>query len=158
MTTALLKGMDIIENLSTDFDHLRDLTADLLVAPETNREAIFRQLVRLQDVSLKAQTSAIESMDSDLEELESAQQKLLERSDVMEELANSIYRTNHALLRDAKIELYADLVLQRIHDGEREILPAIYDQTDVESRLQLGAEYEKYKSIALDPSFHTNAG
>ena len=138
--------MDILESLTSDFDHLRDLTIDFTLAESAQeREHLFRQLARYQDVTAKAQASVL-----DTDEVEFAKRKMLERCDVMDEIAMSITRSNRVDIRDQKMELYSDLVIQRIADCEREILPYIYEHVRDEDRARMAQSYEKYRDIALD--------
>ncbi len=138
--------MDILETLTADFDHLRDLTINFALAETlVEREQHFRQLMRYQDVTAKAQASVLQA-----EEVEFAKRKMLERCDVMDEIAMSITRSNRLDIREAKMELYSDLVIQRISDSEREILPYIYEHVSDEDRERMGTSYAKYRDIALD--------
>ena len=89
--------------------------------------------------------------------VEFARRKLLERADVMEELAVAVVRTQRPELRDAKIDLYTDLVLQRIRDCEREILPVLFDVVSETERCEMAAVYEKYKDCALGDAGHPHS-
>ncbi len=145
--------MDILESLTADFDHLRDLTIDLSISSNPReREVLFRQLARYQDVTAKAQAFVIED-----DALEFAKRKMLERCDVMDEIATSIHRSNRTDIREAKMDLYSDLVIQRIADSEREILPHIYETVSETDRARMGAAYAKYRDIALDHVVHPRA-
>jgi|GEM_PF-4897684 len=145
--------MDILESLTSDFDHLRDLTIDLSIATNSHdREVLFRQLVRYHDVTSKAQASVIED-----ETLEFVKRKMLERCDVMDEIATSVHRSNRPEIREAKMDLYSDLVIQIIADSEREILPYIYETVTETERARMGAAYAKYRDIALDHVLHPHA-
>jgi hypothetical protein len=145
--------MDILESLTSDFDLLRDLTIDLTIATNAqDRESHFRQLARLHDVTMKAQSAALNIVS--LEAIEFTKRKLLERSDIMEDIAISIQRTNRPELRDTKMDLYSDLVLQRITDTERDILPYIAEKVPEPDRRHMGGVYENYRDIALDHDFH----
>lgn len=140
--------MDILESLTADFDRLRDLTIDFALAETFHeRERAFRQLVRHQDVTAKAQASVLETQS--LAEIEFAKRKLLERSDTMDEIAMSLNRTNRVDVREAKMDLYSDLVIQFVSDGEREILPCLFENVSEDVRAQMGEAYEKYRDIAL---------
>jgi hypothetical protein len=142
--------MDILESLTSDFDHLRDLTIDYALAESTpEREQLFRQLSRYHDVTAKAQVSVLEASDV-VEVVEFAKRKMLERCDVMEEIALSITRSNRTDIRAAKMDLYSDLLIQRITDCERDILPYIYERLSEPERVQMGISYAKYRDIALD--------
>jgi hypothetical protein len=146
--------MDLIESLTADFDQLRDLTIDLTIMPKLQREWIFRALVRLQDVSWKAQTAALTTMGDRVSPIEFAKRKILERSDVMEDIAISIQQTHRIESRESKMDLYSDLVLQTITDCEREILPYLYESVSEADRRRMGVTYRKYKDIALDHGFY----
>lgn len=138
--------MDILDSLTHDFDHLRELTIDLTTAEPQQRERYFRELVRFQDVTVKAQANAL----NQIEELEFAKRKMLERCDTMEEIAMSVARSRAQESKDAKMDLYADLTLARIRQSEREILPSLYEVLSAEDRSVLAHQYEKYRDIALN--------
>jgi hypothetical protein len=144
--------MDILESLTADFDRLRDLTIDFALA-ETfyDRERAFRKLVRHQDVTAKAQASVLETQS--LAEIEFAKRKILDLADTMDEIAMSLSRMNGANcahLRDAKMDLYSDLVIHFVSDGEREILPSLFEKMSEDERVRMGTAYEKYRALALD--------
>lgn len=144
--------MDIVESLTADFDHLRDLTIDLAIATTSQeRENLFRRLVRYQDVTSKAQASALNIEVSGA--LEFAKRKMLERCDVMDEIATNVHRSNRSDVREAKMDLYSDLVIQRISESEREILPYLFENVSEDERRKMAAEYEKYRDIALNHDF-----
>ena len=149
--------MDILESLTSDFDHLRYLTIELAIADTAERDSLFRELTRVHDVSLKAQMAALDLAPSELADLEFAKRKLLERADVMEEVATSVARTTRPEMREAKMDLYAELILQRVHDCEHEILPSLYDRIDESTRARMGELYEKYKDVALDHAIHPHS-
>lgn len=145
---------DILDSLTHDYDQLRFLVTDYAIASSPRREALFKDLVSLQQVSAKAENSALLYATQNFEELERASRKMLERCDVMEDLAASIARTPSQELRDAKMDLFCDLVLQRINDSEKEILPELFDTMSEEDREMTAKIYERYKIVGLGGSTH----
>ena len=145
--------MDILESLTSDYDQLRFLVTEFTIASSPRRESLFKEIVRLQEISGKAEASALVYATQGWDGLERASRKMLERYDVMEDLAYSIVRTPVQQLRDAKMELFCDLVLQRIHDSERELLPQLFDTMDEADREMSAKIYERYKQAyhALAP-------
>jgi hypothetical protein len=139
--------MDILDSLTCDYDQLRYLVTDFSIASSPHREALFKELVNLQEVSAKAESSALVYTNQGWDGLERAARRMLERCDVMEDLARSISRTPTQELRDAKMELFCDLVLQRIEDSEKEILPELFDTMSDEDREMVGKIYERYKEV-----------
>lgn len=139
--------MDILESLTTDYDQLRYLVADFTISASPIREGLFKEIVNLQAVTAKAESSALVYANQGWDNLEKASRLMLERSDIMEDLARSIAKTPTQALRDAKMELFCDLVLQRVQDGERMILPELFDTLSDEDREMTAKIYERYKEV-----------
>lgn len=139
--------MDILNSLTSDYDQLRYLVADFTISSSPIRESLFKEIVNLQALSSKAEGSALVYANQGWDQLEKASRLMLERSDIMEELARSISKTPSQALRDAKMDLFCDLVLQRVEDAEKSVLPELFDTLSEEDREMTAKIYERYKEV-----------
>ena len=142
--------MDIVESLAADFDRLRDLTIDYTLSESpSEREQRYRELSRYQNVTARAQAAVIDASEA-FAPIEFAIRAMLKYSDEMDAVAMTLARSNRRDVQAALRDVYSDLVIQRLSDFERQILPHLYECVAHEDRRRMGAMYVNYRDIALD--------